>query len=167
MAQRFRLDGLSEVEAVMTGLGKSMSNAVMRRTAKKVLTPMIETARSIVEAQSSDTGDGGLAKSLAVTTKLSKRQAKEARRESKSYSETYAGAAALPQAHLLEFGTGERFHKNGKSVGSMKAEPFMRPAWDQHKSGMADAVGGELWEEIERTIARKDRRQAKKAAAGG
>ncbi len=164
MAKNFRLDGLSEVEAVMLGLGKSMSRSVMRRAAKKVLEPMIDTARSIVQAQSSDSGD--LAKSLSVSTKLSKRQAKEARRETKSYSETYAGASALPHAHLVEFGTGERFTKDGKSTGTMPAEPFMRPAWDQHKSSMADGVGAELWEEIERTVARKSRRDAKKAAQG-
>jgi HK97 gp10 family phage protein len=35
-----------------------------------------------------------------------------------------------PVAHLVEFGTVERFHKSGKSVGVMPANPFARRAWD-------------------------------------
>jgi HK97 gp10 family phage protein len=159
-----RVEGLSELESAMQELGKSMSKAVMRRAAKKALTPMIETARSIVQAQSSDSG--GLAESLTVATKLSKRQAKQARRETKSYSETYAGAGALPHAHLVEFGTGERFTDSGKSTGAMPAEPFLRPSWDQHKAEMPQAVGRELWVELEKAASRKAKRDAKKAAQG-
>ncbi len=31
--------------------------------------------------------------------------------------------------HLVEFGTVERFHNNGKSTGVMPAAPFLLPAW--------------------------------------
>lgn len=39
-------------------------------------------------------------------------------------------AVTAPHAHLVEFGTVERFHKSGKSVGIMPPNPFVRPAWD-------------------------------------
>lgn len=39
-------------------------------------------------------------------------------------------AVNAPHAHLVEFGTNERHHKSGKSVGRMPAHPFIRPAWD-------------------------------------
>ncbi len=161
MTKITKIDGLRELEAALSDLGKSLGKGAMRRAANKALAPVVATAKSNVEA--STNGSGALADSIRVATRLSKRQARQARRETRSYLETHAGAGALPHAHLLEFGTGERFHKNGKSVGSMPAEPFMRPAWDAHKSSMPEVVGKELWAEIERTAARKARREAKKA----
>jgi HK97 gp10 family phage protein len=41
--------------------------------------------------------------------------------------------AIAPHAHLVEYGTTERFHKSGKSVGAAKQQPFFRPAWDESK----------------------------------
>jgi hypothetical protein len=48
-------------------------------------------------------------------------------------------AVTAPHAHLVEYGTVERFHKGGKSVGVMPANPFVRPAWDA-SSGQALAT---------------------------
>lgn len=155
------VEGLKELEAAFKELGKALSRGVMRRAADKALSPMIADARSRVAASTQNTG--ALADSMGVSGRLSKRQAKDARREGKSYVERYAGAGSLSQAIALEFGTGERFHKDGKSVGTMDAEPYMRPAWDAHKANMATDVGRELWSELDRAAARKARRDAKKA----
>lgn len=35
--------------------------------------------------------------------------------------------------HLVEYGTGLRRHKNGKSVGKMDAYPFMKPAHEKEE----------------------------------
>ena len=158
-----KVEGLRELEAAFAELGKTLSRGVMRRAADKALKPMLEQAKGRVAASTQNVGQ--LEDSMAVSGRLSKRQAKDARREGKSYVERYAGAGALPQAIALEFGTGERFHRDGKSVGVMDAEPFMRPAWDAHKAGMPEAVGRDLWTEIEKAAARKARRDAKKAAS--
>ncbi|RMF11096.1 MAG: HK97 gp10 family phage protein [Alphaproteobacteria bacterium] len=40
-----------------------------------------------------------------------------------------AAVFRAPHAHLVEFGTAERFHKSGKSVGSAPAQPFLFPAY--------------------------------------
>lgn len=37
-------------------------------------------------------------------------------------------ASEAPHSHLVNFGTAERFHASGKSVGSMPADPFMTRA---------------------------------------
>jgi HK97 gp10 family phage protein len=37
------------------------------------------------------------------------------------------------KAHWIEFGTKTRTLKNGRNVGRMKAQPFMRPAFEQIK----------------------------------
>lgn len=37
--------------------------------------------------------------------------------------------AGAPHAHLIEFGTEERQHKDGHPTGQMEAQPFMIPSW--------------------------------------
>ncbi len=36
-----------------------------------------------------------------------------------------------PHQHIVEFGTGPRYHKSGKSVGAMPANPFFRKSLEQ------------------------------------
>jgi HK97 gp10 family phage protein len=43
---------------------------------------------------------------------------------------------------FMEFGTGERFHKSGKSVGSVAAQPFLRPALEDPR--VKDAATNEF-----------------------
>lgn len=40
-----------------------------------------------------------------------------------------AGDKDARHGHLVEFGTGERQHKDGTSTGKMPAAPFLLPAW--------------------------------------
>ncbi len=42
-------------------------------------------------------------------------------------------------AHLVEFGTGPRTHKSGKSVGAMPANPFFRSSVDAARGQMKNA----------------------------
>lgn len=37
----------------------------------------------------------------------------------------------VPHRHLTEYGTKPRVHKSGKSVGSARARPYMKPAADK------------------------------------
>jgi HK97 gp10 family phage protein len=56
-------------------------------------------------------------------------------------AETKSGAAVAvghnkpggSHAHLVELGTDPRYHKDGKFVGQMPAQPYLRPAFDQKK----------------------------------
>jgi len=164
MKTTVKVDGLRELEAAMADLGKALSRGVMRRVADKALKPIADDAKARVQASTQNHGD--LADSIGVSGRLSKRQARSARREGKSFVERYAGAGALQQATTLEFGTGERFHADGKSVGQSDAEPFMRPAWDAHKASIPSEIGRDLWIEIEKTAKRKAKRAAKQAAKG-
>jgi HK97 gp10 family phage protein len=46
-------------------------------------------------------------------------------------------------AHLVEFGTAGRQHKNGKSVGAMPANPFFRSSMDESRGIVKGAfIGG-------------------------
>ena len=64
-------------------------------------------------------------------------------------------------AHLVEFGTGPRFQKSGRYTGSVAPQPMLQPAWDMHKSQILEGLGKRLWDEIEKTMARRAKRAAK------
>jgi len=55
-----------------------------------------------------------------------------------------------PHAHLVEYGTKERFHKSGKSVGKMKKKPFYRPGWDETKYPVLNQILNDLKNEVEK-----------------
>lgn len=91
---------------------------------------------------------GALEVSISVGTKLTRRQARLARKAGKDDVEVYVGTsdpAAVPQ----EFGT----FKEG-------AQPFMGPAWDSTQNQVLDKIATESWNQIEKTA----RRIAKKSA---
>lgn len=48
---------------------------------------------------------------------------------------------------FFEYGTGERFHKSGKSVGSIVAQPFMRPALEDPR--VKDAATNEFQKQMQ------------------
>ena len=68
------------------------------------------------------------------------------------------------KAAIAEFGTGPRYHKKTrKFVGAMPAQPFLRPAWEQHKDQILEDFSKALWIQIEKSAKRLARRQAKAA----
>ena len=68
----------------------------------------------------------------------------------------FVGAGPLPSAWTQEFGT--RHHS---------AQPFMRPAFDQDHLSLLDRLKVELWADIQKAIARAERRAARLAAQQG
>jgi hypothetical protein len=48
----------------------------------------------------------------------------------------------------------------------MPAQPFARPAWDADGKKMLDRLKAELWADIQKTVARAERRAARLAARG-
>lgn len=156
------VDGLKDLEKSLAKLSTSAGKGVLRRVGKKGLGIFIDSARDKVAV-----GRGDLRDSLGVSTKLSDRQKPRHRRmvkPSKNSVEIFAGADALPHAHLVEFGTGERVvESTGQHVGSVAPQPFLRPAWDEKGDDVLKYISRELWVEIEKTIARAEKRAAKKA----
>lgn len=141
-----RIDGLKDLENALRELPKANAKAVLRRTLKEAGEPVARTARSLVPKE-----HGYLAESIDVSTKLSGRQRKLHKQASPV--ETFIGPGPDPAAHLQEFGTGP----------GHTAQPFMRPAWDQHKEQVLDTIADMTWVEIEKTA----KRLAKRAAKGG
>lgn len=154
-----KVEGLRELDEALGQLSKAAARGVLRRVGLKALQPVAETARNLAPDDPA-TGGNDLRSSIGVGTKLSRRQAKLARRAvkqggDKSFVEVYAGAGQIPHAHLQEFGTSRH-----------SAQPFMRPAWDSNKSGVLDTIKSELGDEIDKTAKRQARRAARLAAKG-
>jgi HK97 gp10 family phage protein len=166
MSVTMKTTGLADLERAMDNLSKSAGKGVLTRSLKKAGTPMMELARSAVP-----TDKGSLAASMAISTKLAKRQKGLARKfDTKSSVQMYIGPSydlgkGGRHGHLVEFGTKPHINK-GKFAGSQHPgtapQPFMRPAWDSDQAALMDRLGKELWAELEKANVRA----AKKAAKG-
>lgn len=147
MAKGFsvKVEGLKELEQALQQLQRANAKAVLRRTLKEAGQPVAKTARALAPIEM-----GYLRESIDVGTKLSRRQSKLHKKQSPV--EMFIGPGPDPAAHLQEFGSGP----------GHQAQPYLRPAWDQHKNEVLDTIANRTWLEIERTAARL----AKKAAKG-
>ncbi|WP_068115239.1 hypothetical protein [Tropicimonas marinistellae] len=151
--------GFRDAEKALAALPRSTARSVVRRVLKKTLEPMRDTADSYSEQFN-----------IAISSKLSPRQRGLARADFAGHVVAmYVGpvqedGSHAPHAHLIEFGTAERFHKDGKAVGRINPpEPFMRPAYDLWSATALELLGGYLWAEIEKTVARRAAKAARVA----
>lgn len=144
------VQGLRELDAALGTLGKAAGKAVLRRVAIMALAPFDSTWRAKAPHL-----EGHLDASGGIGTKLTRRQARlNRRREDKSSVEIFSGPndpAAIPE----EFGWVDG-----------KAQPYMRPAWDETKDQTFDIVKTELGGEIDKTAQRLARKAARLAAKG-
>jgi HK97 gp10 family phage protein len=149
----YKLDGFAELDRQLEKMKPAMGKASMRRSAKKAAQPMAD-----LMARLAPRDEGDLSGSIAVSTKLDKRQAglhRKMFRNDKAAAEVFIGpsydlGAGGRHGHLLEFGT--QHHA---------PQPFARPAWDQDKDQMLKRLSQALWQDIQKTIARANRRAAK------
>lgn len=156
------VSGQKDLSEVFEGLPKSLTDSVLRETAKKALKPVAEMAQSL--APVGDTGN--LRDSIIVSTQLTKRQ-RRAFPHRKGEVHVYAGpsyklGAGGRHGHLVEFGTGPRYNKSGKYLGIMPARPFMRPAWDALSSSVLKTMQEEIWGVLLKAV----RRMRKRAERG-
>lgn len=148
MTIRVKVTGLKEIEAALKELPRATSKNVARRVLKARAQPIAEMARRLAPVD-----DGTLRESIAVSTKLSKRQRSLHKKRTKDTVEMFVGAGTNPQAHMQEFGTEHN-----------PPQPFLRPAWDANKESFLAGIADDLWAEIKKAA---DRRARKLAKAGG
>lgn len=145
------VEGLDELQIALRELPDATARNVLRRVAKKVLAPIADRARQLAPVDV-----GRLARSIVVSDKLSRRQKSQFQRVDPNDVVMFVGAGALPQSHMMEFGTVD-----------IAPQPFLRPAWDSGKEQVLDEIKGELWTQIEKAAKRQARKAAKLAAMGG
>lgn len=156
MKTTVRVEGLRELEKALSELPKSTGKATLRRVLRARAQPIAEAARAKAPVHAVDGGE--LRDSIAVSTRLSRRQSRLHRRmfkDDRAAVEMFVGAGPLPSAHTQEFGTVNH-----------PPQPFMRPAWDETKDGVLDGIKGDLWAEIRKSAERLARKRAREAAKG-
>lgn len=153
---RVELDGFEDLSRALNELPREVGPGVLRRALKKAGQPVADMANSLAPSDSGDLG-----RSYIVTGRLIATQRAEAGRRTRGDVPMYVGANYArgtpnyaPHAHLVEFGTGPRFHASGKAVGHMPAQPHFRPAWEQYRTKIVAMIGQELEPIIERAAKR-------------
>jgi HK97 gp10 family phage protein len=139
---KVRVSGFRELEASLSELPKATGKNVLRRVLKAAGEPI----RSAAE-ENAPVLTGQLEASIVTATRLTRRQARLAKRANKSTVEMHVGTknqAAVPQ----EFGT-----------IAQAAQPFMRPAWDGNKDQALEIIKSDLGSEIEKAAARLAKRR--------
>lgn len=143
MADRVKVQGLRELDKALEGLKISTAKGALRRVAKKALEPMLETAKHHVPVD-----EGHLRDSIVIASSgLTRRARAQDRGRVKQGIRLYLGTASR-NAVPREFGSARS-----------AAQPYMRPAWDQHKDEAVQIVARELGPEIEKTARRAAKRR--------
>jgi HK97 gp10 family phage protein len=168
MRASVKIKGMEEIEAEFERLATpALRKASARRALRKAAEPLAQLASGMAPRAS-----GKLSASIGYGNRLSKRQRglhRKMFRDDRVAVEMFVGASYATggggrHAHLQEFGTGPRYHKSGKFVGAVSAQPFLRPAWDSYQRTMLETIKAELWADLQRSIARAERRAARLAA---
>ncbi len=136
MKMTVKVEGLREIAETLRRLPKAVSEEVQLAVLTKRAEPIAETARQLAPV---DHGD--LQGSITVSPELTKTQRAKHRKDGPDDVEVFIGPGAFPQAHLQEFGTVNH-----------PPQPFMRPAWDQHKGELLEGLAEDLWQEIEKAV---------------
>ena len=149
MKVKVKVEGLKELEKALSELPVATRRNVAKRALMEAAKPMVDEAKQRAPVLS-----GHLQTSVTSGKPLSRRQRKEHQR--KSDLEVFVGPDAAPQGVMQEFGTVDH-----------PAQPFLRPAFDNHVQAAIRTVGGILGREIEKAAARIARKQARLLAKSG
>lgn len=180
-----RVQGLGELESQLEGLGRRLGRSVLERALRRASAPMLQRAKDFAPFQEgdlegslkiarqtiSDPGKAAFAATMQATGDVA--QARTALRDA---YRTQGGAVVDlvlgpdladggSHAHLVEFGTGPRYHKNGRYVGEMPAQPFLRPAFDAEAQPTMERLKPILMVEIEKAVQRRAARAARPVRA--
>lgn len=144
-----KVEGLKELEKALMELDKHTARkGVARKVLKKAGQPLADEMNR--RAPIGNDASEGLHTSYSVSTKLSKRQRKLAKR-GKSDVEIYVGTSD-PAGVQQEFGNVNH-----------AAQPHVRPAWDGGKNQALETIKDELGAEIINAVKRQTKRKLKAA----
>lgn len=155
MLMQLRIEGAGDIERALAELPRATAKSAMRRVMKKALQPVADAAEASPFV-------------IAITSRLTPALRRRTRKDrGPNLITLYVGpvlsdGSHAPHSHLYEFGTAPRYHKKtGKYVGAQMADPFLRPAWDANRDAMLKILRREIWNEIDKALARAARKAAK------
>lgn len=187
MAGKVKVEGIADLDKALAELGRRTGLATIYRALETVGKPIRDDMRDGAPDESGSLKDSvKMIRASAERARLGKAEFNIAMRGGASVgeargalrskvralnaagpvAEVIIGPGRHPQAVTNEFGTGERFHADGKSVGRAEAQPFMRPAWDAHSGGLEAELGRILGAEVEKSARRVAARAARLAQKG-
>jgi HK97 gp10 family phage protein len=153
MTASMKISGFREIDALLQSMPRRLASQGVTSGLRRALQPVAQTAR--VKAP------GSLSGRIRIAPTIKARQrAQSLAKPGKGRRVMYVGATA-PHAHLVEFGTGPRYHKSGKYVGFMTPYPFLRPAWDMHKDEVLANLATAIRKEISKATGRRISRAIK------
>lgn len=121
-------------------LGRALRELFPPSKAAKIMDTILRRrAQPIADqaASSAPVRTGKLRRSIHVSNRLSKRQKSLHKKVDPADVEVFAGAAALDQSSLSEYGTSRQ-----------APHPYMRPAWDSARAGLLNNLAQDIWNEI-------------------
>lgn len=125
------ITGMAEVINSLQAMGKNIKTPKLQKVIRQSSQRIINTARTLAPVNTGDLRDSiGF-----ITSKDSTNLDKALIGLRREYYHAYLGV-------MFEFGTAERFQKNGRHTGviSKSAHPFMRPALDRNAANVTDEV---------------------------
>ena len=125
------ITGMAEVINSLQAMGKNIKTPKLQKVIRQSSQRIINTARTLAPVNTGDLRDSiGF-----ITTKDSTNLDKALIGLRREYYHAYLGV-------MFEFGTAERFQKNGRHTGviSKSAHPFMRPALDQNANAVTEEI---------------------------
>lgn len=148
---KMKLEGFEDVLAGLFELKSSTAKSVGRRVLKAAVQPVADETNAAAPENAEDHTGARLKGSYAVTSRLNKSQARQARREGRDDVFMYVGTNN-PAGQQQEFGNSNH-----------GAQPHFRPVWD----GRADTVLKDVTEGMKVEVAKSVARARRKAARKG
>lgn len=142
---RMQLTGWRELSRNLQKLPDELQPRLVVEAMKQSAEPMLQDG--IANAPDAEPLGEGLPLGVILSDQVLASQGEPAPR--KDEAKLYFGVTGNPEAVLVEFGTGPRFHESGKFVGQMPAQPFIRPAFDANARTFINRLGGRLGRLVE------------------
>ena len=165
MSASLKMVGFKEMDALLQAIPRQLAGQGVASGMRRALQPVAAAARSYAP--------GSLSESIRIAPTIKAGQmAQSLEKPGKGRKVMFVGSTA-PHAHLVEFGTVERFlakayirTKNkrgrmksikidGRSTGIMPPDPFLRPAWDANKDEVLATLATAIREEISNALGRR------------
>jgi len=118
------ITGLQEVLKALSEAGKAITDQEVKKIVRDEAKAIINTAQSKAPSQDIKESIGFIERNENKFTKTV------------LIGPRYYGGFRGQLSHTFEYGTAERFTKDGQARGFIVARPFMRPALDQNKSNI-------------------------------
>ena len=134
MAKNLQFKGLDELAAVLDALPGKLGPQVVGRILRKAEKPLVAAARARAPKK-----NGDLVKSIGG---IAGRGAGKG--QQRYVGPRRGGPFKGYTGHLVEYGTGPRTQKDGTSTGSMPAQPYMRPAYEETKEQITQIIKDEV-----------------------